>query len=249
MGTDKCWEESQTMPPEAKEALRNALAFRYRHLEATQAPSKQTATGRKGRVKDMEAAEDTQEPKALVRTWRRPGFDSGQLAGKAYGSAIHLALQYLRYENCGSTEQVAQEMEYLVEKGFLTPEQGRLVNCEKIARFFASEIGQKLRTGTDYLREFKFSILDDGRHYGEGLESEQVLLQGVVDCALLEPDGITVIDFKTDNVTEQTVSDAVARYRPQVQTYGEALSRIYEMPIKAEYLYFFKLDRFEAISE
>ena len=71
-----------------------------------------------------------------------------------------------------------------------------------------------------------------------------MLLQGVVDCALLEEDGITVVDFKTDNVTEETLPAVTERYRPQVQTYGEALSRIYEMPIKAKYLYFFRLDRF-----
>ena len=166
------------------------------------------------------------------------------MEGKEYGSAIHAAMQYVRYENCGSTEAVSQEVTRLVESKFLTEEQGNLVNCEKIARFFASEIGSRLRTGTPHLREFKFSILDDGRHYGEGLEGEQVLLQGVVDCALLEAGGITVVDFKTDYVTEETLAAVVERYRPQVQTYGEALSRIYEMPIKKQYLYFFKLDRF-----
>ena len=134
-----------------------------------------------------------------------------------------------------------------MENGFLTQEQADMVNCEKIARFFTTGIGTKLHRGTPCLREFKFSILDDGSHYGEGLEGEQVLLQGVVDCALLEEDGITVIDFKTDNITEQTLPQTVDRYRPQVQTYGEALSRIYEMPIKAQYLYFFRLDRFAEV--
>lgn len=235
------------MPEETVQELRKALSFRYDYAAPTQAPSKQTATGRKGRVKDAEAAEDTQEPKHILRTWRRPAFLSRQTAGKAYGSAIHAALQYLRYENCGNTEAVSQEVTRLVEGGFLTQEQGSLVNCEKIALFFESEIGTKLRTGTPYLREFKFSILDDGSHYGEGLEGEQVLLQGVVDCALLEMDGITVVDFKTDHVTEETVAAVAERYRLQVQTYGEALSRIYEKPIKAQYLYFFRLDRFVEI--
>ena len=119
-----------------------------------------------------------------------------------------------------------------------------LVNPEKLAHFFQTEPGRKLRSGAPCLREFKFSILDDGRHYGEGLEGEQVLLQGVVDCALLEPDGITVIDFKTDRVTEETVSAAADRYRLQVQTYADALCRIYEMPVKRKMLYFFSLDAF-----
>ena len=238
-------EENGASIPERTEArLKKALSFQYGHIEATCAPSKQTATDRKGRFKDVEAAENTQEPKHPTRAWRKPAFLSQNAEGKAYGSAIHAALQYLRYENCGSTPEVSREIVRLVENGFLTKEQGSLVNCEKIARFFASDIGKKLRGGTPYLREFKFSILDDGRHYGEGLEGEQVLLQGVVDCALLEKDGITVVDFKTDYVTEETLSAVVGRYRPQVQTYGEALSRIYEMPIKAQYLFFFRLDRF-----
>lgn len=232
------------LPEGVEETLRKALAFQYSHMEATQTPSKQTATDRKGRFKDAEAAENTREPVLPARIWRQPTFLSAEAKGKDYGSAIHAALQYLRYDKCGSTAEVEQEIVWLVEKGFLTEEQGRLVNCEKIARFFATDVGKKLRTGTPYLREFKFSILDDGSHYAEGLEGEQVLLQGVVDCALLEADGLTVVDFKTDYVTEETLPAVTERYRLQVHTYGEALRRIYEMPIKAQYLYFFRLDRF-----
>lgn len=140
-----------------------------------------------------------------------------------------------------------EEIRRLVEQRFLTEEQGRAVNCEKIAAFFATPVGQKLRSGTPHLREFKFSILDDSSHYGEGLEEEKVLLQGVVDCALVEPDGITVVDFKTDRVTAETLAAVKERYAVQVKTYGEALRRIYEMPIKAQYLYFFHIDAFVEI--
>ena len=70
-----------------------------------------------------------------------------------------------------------------------------------------------------------------------------MLLQGVVDCALLEEDGITVLDFKTDRVAEATLSDAVSRYQTQVEAYAGALTRIFEKPIKEKYLYFFHLNR------
>ena len=233
-----------TLPPELETQLRRSLAFRYAHIPATCTPSKQTATGRKGRAKDAEAAENAEPPKKPERNWRQPEFLTAQAEGKSYGSAMHAALQYLKYENCGDVQAAAAEIQRLVTEGFLTREQGMLVNTEKLARFFRTEPGSKLRSGAPCLREFKFSILDDGRHYGEGLEGEQVLLQGVVDCALLEPDGITVIDFKTDRVTEETVSTAADRYRLQVQTYADALSRIYEMPIKRKLLYFFSLDTF-----
>ena len=231
-------------PDGVEQALKDALSFQYAHEAATRAPSKQTATGRKGRVKDEEAAEDTREPEISTRDFRRPSFLTGNQGGRAYGSAIHRVLQYLRYESCGSETEVKEEIARLVSHRFITEEQGRIADSGKIAAFFGSEIGRKLRAGCPCLREFKFSILDDGSHYGENLDGEQVLLQGVVDCALLEKDGIIVLDFKTDRVTEETVAAAAERYRTQVQTYAEALSRIYEMPVKAKLLYFFQLGRF-----
>ena len=118
-----------------------------------------------------------------------------------------------------------------------------MVQPQTILHFFQTEVGIKLRSGVSHIREFKFSILDDGEKYGDGLAGEQVLLQGVVDCALLEEDGITVLDFKTDHITEETLPDALRRYRLQVDTYGEALERIYQMPVKEKYLYFFHLNR------
>jgi len=242
--TAEAAESGKKLPEGVVEELEQALSFRYPHEAATLAPSKQTATGRKGRFKDAEAAEDTCEPRPIQRTWRSPSFLGRKIEGKTVGNALHSAMQYLRYENCGSVDDVNAELLRLKEKGFLTEEQVLLVDAVKIARFFTSEIGEKLRSGIPHLREFKFSILDRGEHYGDGLEGEQVLLQGVVDCALLEPDGIIIVDFKTDYVTETTITYRAEHYRPQLEAYSEALSRIYELPVKRKLLYFFGLNRY-----
>lgn len=231
------------IPENAEQLLSSGLSFHYAHTGATKAPSKQTATDRKGRVKDAEAAEYTVETRQAVRSWRTPSFVSDKKDGRAFGNAIHAAMQYIRYENCDNLEAVQKEIIRLQEEGFLSQEQALMVDCKKIAAFFKSDLGRKLCSGVPCLREFKFSILDDGSHYGEGLAGEQVLLQGVVDCALQEEDGITIIDFKTDRVSPDTVKAVAERYRPQVETYAEALHRIYEQPIKGKYLYFFRLDQ------
>ncbi len=246
-GVSALTEVAQQMPPRAVEALREALAFRYAHAAATRSPSKQTATQRKGRHKDAEAAENAREPQLPNRSWRKPSFLDSAARGKEYGNATHAVMQYIRYEACTDVDGIQAEVNRLVEQGFVTREQGQMANCRMIAQFFDSKIGRKLRNGTPYIREFKFSILDDARNYDDALEGEQVLLQGVVDCALMEDDGITVIDFKTDYVTEENLDVVVERYRPQVQTYGDALSRIYESKIKAQYLYFFRLNRFVSV--
>lgn len=235
-------QEQAPFPEGALEQLKQGLAFRYGHLPATQAPSKQTVTGRKGRTRDEEVQEDTiahHPPQPL----RKPTFRQTVRDGRAYGNAIHSAMQFIRYQACTDLPAVEAEVRRMVEAGYLSPEQGSMVQPQQILDFFSGPVGSKLRSGVPHVREFKFSILDQGEKYGDGLEGEQVLLQGVVDCALLEEDGIILLDFKTDHVTPQTLPQATQRYRLQLDTYAEALSRIYEMPVKEKYLYFFHISR------
>ena len=228
---------------ETWEKLRQALAFQYGHMEATRAPSKQTATGRKGRAKDQEAAENAKPQKTAYREWRKPSFQGGKLQGKTVGNAIHAVMQDIHYEACTDVEGVRREIRRLVQAGRITQEQADVVRSEKIAAFFSTQLGKKLRQGENVLREFKFSVLDEGSAYGDGLDEEQVLLQGVVDCALIEADGITVVDFKTDRVSDEGLAGLVQHYRPQVKAYSDALEKIYETRVKGAYLYFFHLDR------
>ncbi|MBR4289510.1 MAG: helicase-exonuclease AddAB subunit AddA [Oscillospiraceae bacterium] len=238
--------EKRKLPASTIEKLHDALAFRYRHDAATMAPSKMTATQRKGRLKDQEASENTQEHQTS-RSWRRPAFAAQKIAGKTYGSAIHAVMQYIRYEDCTDAAGVEAQIRELADRGFITAEAAAMADRTQIAAFFQTEIGKKLRSGTDYVREFKFSILDDAQNYADGLQGEQILLQGVVDCAMIEEDGITIIDFKTDYVTEETLPGLTEHYRIQVQTYAQAMQRIYQKPVKASCLYFFRLNRFISV--
>lgn len=240
------WEE-ESIDSDLIAKIRGSLSFTYGHIPATLAPSKQTATQLKGRVKDQEAAEHAKEQKRAVRSWRKPSFIQESTGGTAYGNAIHAVMQYIRYSCCDGPQGVEQEIDRLVTQGYISAEQAKLADSNKIANFFLTELGEKLRTSDHVLREFKFSILDDGRRFIPDMYDERVLLQGVVDCALIEPDGITIIDFKTDRCTAKTVSSVIDRYRVQVETYAEALSRIYRMPVKSIQLYLFHLDRFAKI--
>ncbi len=237
----------QAMPEGAESQLRENLTFQYAHMAATMAPSKQTVTQRKGRQKDQEVAEAAAPEKLRERKWRKPSFLETVTLGKERGTATHKAMQYIRYEACTDEASISSELQRLVNCHFLTQEQGKLVNCKKIATFFASPLGQRLREGKNVLREFKFSILEDGESYDPALSGEQVLLQGVVDCALIEEDGMILLDFKTDYVTEQTLLALKERYCLQVQAYAQALQRIYGKPVRQSLLYFFALDRLEEL--
>ena len=237
----------QVIPHDAEEKMTEAMAFSYPHMAAIQTPSKQTATQIKGRLKDQEAAEETRHSAQTPRSWKKPSFRQKKRKGTAYGSAVHGLLQHIRFACCSDADEIRTEVRRLVDRKLLTQEQGDMIDCNAIAHLFATELGQKLRNADEIIREFKFSVLDDGSNYGEGLEGEQVLLQGVVDCAIIEEDGITVIDFKTDAVSEASLPMLLQQYGPQVQTYVRSLQRIYRKPVKKAYLYFFGLGRFVAV--
>ena len=241
---DLCQRED--LPRVKVEQFKSALSFSYPFESATKAPSKLTATQLKGRLKDSEAAEHTAERKPPVFL-RKPSFVEARASGKDYGNAMHAVMQYLDFSRCMDTDSIRQEVERLVSQQYISQEYGELVDCQAVCDFFATEIGRKLLHSSNVIREFKFSVLLDGAAYDPSLVGEEILLQGVVDCAVIEDDGITVIDFKTDKVTEETLDQAAAGYIPQVIAYKNAVSRIYQKPVKAAFLYFFHARSFVSV--
>ena len=238
-GGSACSEQMVAMPKGTAERLRQQLTFRYPHEEATQTPSKQTVTQLKGRDKDEEVRENAMTEPAR-RVWRRFGDRSGR-RGADYGVAMHTVMQYVRFDACTTAEGLEQEIRRLTEARIIPEDLAPQLERSAILEFFRTDIGRGLMIG-EHIREFKFSILEDA-----GIPGEQILLQGVVDCALVETDGITVVDFKTDYVTEETLPQVLMRYRTQVDTYSRALERIYETKVKGTYLYFFHLKRLVAV--
>jgi len=225
------------------ERMQKALSFRYSYADATHIPSKQTATQLKGRMKDNEVAQDAETKKQHYRSWRKPSFVSRTVSGTDYGNAVHSAMQYIRYEECVDRAGVECEISRLLHEGFISDAEAAMIDVDSIRLFFETSIGQKLVAGTEVKREFKFSVLESASKFGLGATQENVLLQGVVDCAIIEADGITVLDFKSDTVTDVTVHEKVEYYREQVRIYADALERIYKKPIKDIYLYFFSANK------
>ena len=234
-------EEQQIVAPGVIERLSMDLNFKYGHTGATKVPSKLTATQLKGRILDTEIADGTNEIVPLA--FRKPGADT-KTDGRIFGTAIHAVMQYISFNRCNNIKEIKEEVERLVGEHRISQEQADIVDCSKIAALFATPIGKKIQKSQNVLREYKFSVLEDADKFYPEADGEQILFQGVVDCAVFEDDGITVLDFKTDYVTEETLEKVSLKYRSQVVSYANALSRIFNKPIKSAMLYFFALDRF-----
>ena len=231
-------------PPLDAEALRESLAFRYPHAPAQGVPSKLTATQLKGRDLDREADDGAPRAEPLPRKLRKPSLlrTEKPLTPAQRGTAVHQAMQYLDFSRTASLDEIRAELTRMVDEAFLTPAQAAAVEPEKLLRVFRGPLGDLIRGADRVLREFKFSLLTSAAQWYPEAADEQLLLQGVTDCCLFQDGALTVVDFKTDRLAPGQEQTAGEKYRPQLEAYAQALSRIFGLPVSKMYLYFFATD-------
>jgi ATP-dependent helicase/nuclease subunit A len=69
---------------------------------------------------------------------------------------------------------------------------------------------------------------------------ELVLVQGIIDLYFEEPDGLVLLDYKTDSV--KTAGQLLDRYQTQMDLYARALAAATGKPVKEKIIYSFKLE-------
>ena len=237
---DKTQQTRAEMPD--AEILRK-LAFVYPHPHAVDLPGKLTATQVKGRVLDHETCEEAAELSKKPRTpiFRRPQFiqEARTLTGAERGTATHLVMQYINFSRCHDLAGVKAEIARLSRDGYITAEAAAAVDPTAVFAFFASPLGQRVLAAEMLKREFKFSLLVPAGDFLPDGGEEEILLQGVLDCYLEEPEGIVAIDFKTDYIAPGKLQARVERYRPQMEAYIYALQKITGRTVIEGLLYFF----------
>ena len=72
---------------------------------------------------------------------------------------------------------------------------------------------------------------------------EFVVVQGVADLVVIQPEEIWLLDYKTDQVRPEMLDDRIKAYTPQLAVYALALSRIYQRPVTRRWLHFLRLNR------
>ena len=217
------------------------LNWRYPHEKLTTAPSKATATQIKGRRLDEEVAEGTAQT-ALDFKFERPRFEQGRrpLTPNQVGTAVHTLMQLIDLSNADTVEGVEEEIARLVERENLTQQVAQAISAQAVAAFFCSKLGREALAAEDLRREFKFSLLESVAMLDQQLpEGEQVLLQGVIDCCFSTPEGVTVIDFKTDKVKPGDELTHSQRYLDQIGVYSRALGRITGKLVVRRVLWYF----------
>ena len=220
---------------ELKRRIEENLDYVYPHAAAERLPSKLTATELKDEP-DLEAQALAPTPKS---SFRLPGLrGSEKLTPAERGTATHLVLQYMDYKKACGLASVKDEIARLCASGFITAEQAEVVDADAILRLFASETGRRILSCDELRREFRFSLLAPSGLFFPESGGEKVLLQGVMDCCIEEDGCLTVIDYKTDRVRGEALTERAKLYSGQLRAYAYAAEHIFGKPLRECVLYF-----------
>ena len=205
--------------PAAAAALREKYEFVYPNATAM-AAAKRTVTEI---VSELRRAEEGDTDPMFYPQLGTLDEEAKRLTAAEKGTYTHLFMELADYEN--AEKSVSGELERLVEKGIFSERESKGVYKGDVRR----EMQFMVRADDAGLdKQFPELIAPDG------------MLQGVCDCIFKDGEGYILVDYKTDNFAE--ISEAL-RYKVQLTLYKAALDLILPLPVKACYIYSFRLSQ------
>ncbi len=194
----------QAEPEHTVEAWEQWQREREEMVRALSRPSYAAATGLR------KAGEEDKPEQEHVEPWRR-----GR-AGTSVGRAVHAVLQSIDLSTGKGLEERARAQ--AAAEGI----PGREAEIARLARSAVeSPIVRRAVASGRLWREVPVAA-----PVGDGS------LQGFIDLLFDEPDGMVVVDYKTDAVTAGEAPDSVARYRLQGGAYAYSVQEITGRPVK-----------------
>ncbi|GEO63254.1 helicase-exonuclease AddAB subunit AddA [Companilactobacillus nantensis] len=236
-----------------KDSVAGILDFKYPHQEAVETTAYQSVSEIKGLFADPDddnMAEDLFADKSRYNlgSFGKPQFltQKKKVTNAEVGSATHLVLQKIAIDQTPKLADFEELVQDLVNQKLLTDELAAKIDCQSLADFYQSDLGQLIVQNHDRVsREFPCSILmpaeklfkTDAKDYST---NDKILVHGIIDGVIELDSGITIFDYKTDHVTAENHAALISKYSGQVNLYAEAISAIKNQPVEGKYLYFLK---------
>lgn len=229
---DELWktpEKEEKSPTLQKRSVTSLIRSARRGLEEQEEETPETK-----RMPDLLArklrGEEMQETPAFLRE-KKP------ISAAWRGTITHRILSLLDLEeirNGASVQEAVQrETDRMRREHMASEEELKQIRPDQIVRFWNSPTGKRILSSPEVHREWNFNLL---------LRREQeIILQGVIDCAFLEGDEWVILDYKTDS--GKTADELAEEYRPQLMWYAQALQKITGRKVKEASLYALSMER------
>jgi ATP-dependent helicase/nuclease subunit A len=223
------------------EELSQKLAWRYPFEASTRQPAKTSVTAVRRRANQPQQRRKRNVPRLSLKA-TQPHLSAADI-----GTAHHKFLRLVPLAPTHSVATLKLESERLQQRGLLSTVETAVLDFEGLAAFWSSELGRRVHAQQTFVqRELAFTARFAPNEIASlthespepTLDQEFVVVQGVVDLAVVQPEGIWLLDFKTDSVEPDQLSEKAKEYEPQLKLYAKALSQIYQRPVSECWLYF-----------
>jgi ATP-dependent helicase/nuclease subunit A len=236
--------------------VKNVLSRKYPFAHAVQLAAKSSVT-KLTHQDDMFAQRDYSEaldrqPIALAASSQR-AMPEARL-GRLVGTAAHLVLSSLEVKGPVTLAIIERTRDRLVKEGAIPANVAASIDTEAILSFFESKLGSVVRDQRNTVwQEWPFTFglpaVAEGWEEDRDLSNPQsaicnpqsneiVVVQGLIDLLVRTPEGLLVIDFKTDHVLGDEVLRRAEVYRRQLERYARAAAAICRDRVLERWLYF-----------
>lgn len=239
-----------------KQSVQNILDFKYQYQESVDTTAYQSVSEIKGLFADPDddtMATDLFDDQARYNSgsFAKPKFltKTKKVTGADVGSATHLVLQKINLDKTPELADFETLVEQLVNEKLLTPELAEKIDCQSLADFYQSNLGQQIVDNHEHVeREFTCSMLMSAKELFKNASkdysvNDKILVHGIIDGVIELDHGIIIFDYKTDHATSQNLQELISKYSGQVNLYAEAISVIKNKPVVGKYLYFLKMNQ------
>ena len=230
-GQDGMWRHlpdptSMTLPQVSSDRRVDNLDVAQHSIEARTrwVEDRDDVIGRQGRPTTVAATrlaeaanEETKDEQENDEPWRR-----GR-GGTNVGRAVHAVLQTIDLATGDGIEETARAQAYA---------EGIPGRIDDIIRFSRAAVQ------SDIVKR----AVKSGRYWREvpvGVPIANGSLQGFIDLLFEGPDGLVIVDYKTDSVSAEGTAAAAAKYRPQAAGYALAIQRAMPERTVAEVVFLF----------
>jgi ATP-dependent helicase/nuclease subunit A len=240
-------------PAQAHEAVLpvlDRLRWRYDGLPLSRVRGKLSVTELKRRFDADQEPDEAPHRLVAGAFGRRPAFvqatEEGRpaLSAAEVGTAVHAVLSYVDPLLTTDVGSLRWQMGDMVAQGLLSPAEKEAVDVGAIEAFFRTPLGLEIKRRYRHVRrEVPFAVALPAGEIEPDLpaelaDGEWVHVQGVIDCLIERAAGFAVLDFKTDRIAVDEVSERAEHHRPQLDLYARAVEIVFQRPVIERALYF-----------
>ena len=116
-----------------------------------------------------------------------------------------------------------------------------LLQPSQLLTFLQSPLAARIDAALQVLREYEFAALIPADQILHNGVADEVLLNGAIDLLMEEPDGLVIVDFKTDRVARDAAEAQAQHHDLQLRLYALAAEAIFQKPVKERWIWFLRL--------